>query len=59
MSGKPSRFWKTFAKPAWIALLTGTGLFAALLGDGWWDTLAWTGMGIAAGLSVRGLMARR
>ncbi|MBC3955721.1 MULTISPECIES: hypothetical protein [Pseudomonas] len=59
MSGKPSRFWNTFAKPAWIALLTGVGLFAALLGDGAWDALAWAGMGVAAGLSVRGLLTRR
>jgi hypothetical protein len=45
---KHSAFWKTFAKPAWIALLTGAGLFAALLGDGAWDVLAWVGMGIPA-----------
>ncbi|MCD5995326.1 hypothetical protein KDX38_16690 [Pseudomonas sp. CDFA 602] len=59
MSTRPSRFWKTFAIPSAIAALTATGLFAALLGDGWWDTLAWAGMGIAAGLSVKGLLARR
>lgn len=52
-------FWKTFAKPAWIALLTATGLFAALLGDGAWDVLAWVGMGIPAWLSIKGLMVRR
>ncbi|EGH48569.1 hypothetical protein PSYPI_42160, partial [Pseudomonas syringae pv. pisi str. 1704B] len=45
MSSRPSRFWKTFAIPTVIALLIGVGLFAALLGDGWWDTLAWLGMG--------------
>ncbi|MFJ4141796.1 hypothetical protein [Pseudomonas sp. NPDC089734] len=56
MSGKGSTFWKTFAKPGWIALLTGAGLFMALLGDGWWDSLAWVGMGIAAGLSIKGLL---
>ena len=53
---KHSAFWKTFAKPAWIALLTAAGLFAALLGDGAWDVLAWIGMAIPAGLSIKGLM---
>ncbi|ALE00586.1 hypothetical protein A988_08194 [Pseudomonas syringae BRIP39023] len=42
-----------------IALLIGVGLFAALLGDGWWDTLAWLGMGTAALLSIKGLLVRR
>ncbi|KPX41763.1 hypothetical protein ALO68_100291 [Pseudomonas syringae pv. helianthi] len=59
MSSKPSRFWKTFAIPAVIALLTAAGLSAALLGDGWWDTLAWLAMGTAAMLSIRGLLVRR
>ncbi|GFM66626.1 hypothetical protein K5D34_15750 [Pseudomonas cichorii] len=49
----------TFAVPGLIAVLTGTGLFMALLGDNGWDILAWVGMGIAAGLSIRGLMKRR
>ena len=51
--------WKTFAAPGVIALLTGIGLFAALLGDGWWDSLAWLGMGIAAAFSIRGLLVRK
>ncbi|KOP52197.1 hypothetical protein OX90_24905 [Pseudomonas coronafaciens pv. porri] len=59
MSARPSRFWKTFAMPSVVALLTAAGLFSALLGDGWWDTLAWLGMGSAAALSVRGLLRRR
>ncbi|MCJ2369928.1 hypothetical protein [Pseudomonas sp. RGM 3321] len=59
MSAKPSRFWKAFAIPGVIALLIAVGLFAALLGDGWWDTLAWLGMGTAAMLSIRGLLVRR
>jgi hypothetical protein len=42
-----------------IALLIGVGLFAALLGDGWWDMLAWLGMGTAALLSIKGLLVRR
>ncbi|MFK7700253.1 hypothetical protein [Pseudomonas caspiana] len=56
---KRSTFWKTFAAPGVIALLTGLGLFAALLGDGWWDALAWLGMGVAAAFSIRGLLARK
>ncbi|MDU8607277.1 hypothetical protein [Pseudomonas syringae group sp. 247E2] len=59
MSSRPSGFWKTFAIPALIALLIGVDLFAALLGDGWWDTLAWLGMGTAALLSIKGLLVRR
>ena len=59
MSGKPSTLWKTFAVPTWIALLTAIGLFCALLGDGAWDMPVWLGMGIAAGLSLRGLLKRR
>lgn len=59
MSKKPSSLWKTFATPTWIGLLTAAGLFAALLGDGWWDAPVWLGMGIAAVLSLRGLMKRR
>ncbi|EPN85180.1 hypothetical protein A234_08311, partial [Pseudomonas syringae pv. actinidiae ICMP 19101] len=45
--------------PGVLAVLTATGLFAALLGDGWWDTLAWLAMGSASVFSVRGLLARR
>jgi hypothetical protein len=56
---KRSTFWKTFAAPGVIALLTALGLFAALLGDGWWDVLAWLGMGIAAVFSIRGLLVRK
>lgn len=56
---KRSTFWKVFAHPTWIAVLTGAGLFAALLGDGWWDSLAWVGMAIPALLSAKGLMTRR
>jgi hypothetical protein len=56
---KHSGFWKTFAKPTWIALLMAVGLFAALLGDDGWDVLSWIGMGIPAWLSIKGLTVRR
>lgn len=49
---------RTFAIPTLIGLLTAAGLFAALLGDGWWDALAWLGMGAAAALGIRGLLPR-
>ncbi|RJX82988.1 hypothetical protein [Pseudomonas sp. LS-2] len=52
-------FWRTFAKPTWIALLTAVGLFAALLGDDGWDVLSWVGMAIPAWLSIKGLMVRK
>ncbi|WP_165957325.1 hypothetical protein [Pseudomonas sp. H9] len=44
-----------FAWPLLIGLLGAAGLFAALLGDGGWDVLAWLGLGIPALLSLRGL----
>jgi hypothetical protein len=56
---KRSTMRHVFAMPLLIGVLIAVGLFAALLGDGWWDTLAWLGMGIAAVLSIRGLMVRK
>lgn len=58
MKARHSSTWRVFAQPMWIGLLTAAGLFAALLGDGGWDTLSWIGMGIPAILSARGLLAR-
>ncbi len=29
-------------------------LFAALLGDGWWDVLSWVGLGLPAWYGFRG-----
>ncbi|MFJ4064149.1 hypothetical protein ACIPW4_02510 [Pseudomonas sp. NPDC089996] len=46
---------RVFAWPAAVALVGALGLFAALLGDGAWDMLAWLGLGIPAWLSLRGL----
>ncbi|WP_177523069.1 hypothetical protein [Pseudomonas sp. v388] len=56
---KASTLRRIFAIPLLIGLLTAGGLFAALLGDGWWDALAWLGMGVAAVLSARGLLVRK
>ncbi len=38
----------TFSLPLVIGLLCAAGLFSALLGDGWWDSLAWLGLGVPA-----------
>lgn len=54
MKRKTSSLWTVFGMPTLIALLGAAGLFAALLGDGWWDALAWAGLGLPAWYSLRG-----
>ncbi|MFL9814233.1 hypothetical protein D7241_13340 [Stutzerimonas sp. VN223-3] len=49
----------TFMLPGLIALLGVIGLFAALLGDGWWDVLAWLGLGAQAALGLWPLLPGR
>ncbi|MFS2161681.1 hypothetical protein ACCD10_30710 [Pseudomonas sp. Pseusp122] len=56
---KNSTFWKVFAAPTAIAVLTLAGLFAALLGDGAWDSLSWLAMGISTVVSLKGLLTRK
>lgn len=47
MSGRRHRSTRRiFAIPALIAIVTLTGLVAALLGDGWQDVLSWVGLSI-------------
>jgi hypothetical protein len=58
MKPRQSNFWKVFAIPTFIAVLSAAGLFAALLGDGVWDSLSWLGLGIPAALALRGLLQR-
>jgi hypothetical protein len=58
MKPRQSNFWKVFAIPTVIAVLSAGGLFAALLGDGAWDALSWVGLGIPAILALRGLLQR-
>lgn len=48
----------TFAIPALLATLGAAGLFAALLGDGGWDALAWLGLGLPAVLGGWPLLRR-
>lgn len=54
------RRWRasTFAIPTLIGLLSGVGLFAALLGDDAWDALAWLGLGLPAVLGCWPLLRR-
>jgi hypothetical protein len=59
MKPRQSSFWKVFATPLVIALLSAAGLFAALLGDGVWDALSWVGLGVPAYLALKGLLLRR
>lgn len=49
----------TFAIPTLLGVLCAAGLFAALLGDGPWDALAWLGLGLPALLGVWPLLPRR
>ncbi|KTC34480.1 hypothetical protein AO269_13475 [Pseudomonas putida] len=55
---KKSTFWPVFGIPLAIGLIGAAGLFAALLGDGWWDALAWVGLGIPAVVGGWGLVRR-
>jgi len=48
----------TFAIPVLLAVLGAAGLFAALLGDGGWDALAWLGLGLPALLGSWPLLRR-
>ena len=59
MRPRQSNFWKVFATPLVIGLLSAAGLFSALLGDGIWDGLSWLGLGVPAVLGLRGLLRRR
>ncbi|NWC94824.1 MULTISPECIES: hypothetical protein [unclassified Pseudomonas] len=52
MKPRQSSFWKVFGIPLAIGLLSAAGLFAALLGDGLWDSLSWVGLGIPAVIGV-------
>ncbi|MBS7559452.1 hypothetical protein RZO07_28275 [Pseudomonas protegens] len=58
MKPRQSNFWKVFRAPLALALLSAGGLFAALLGDGIWDSLSWLGLGLPALIALRGLFRR-
>ncbi|KPA87412.1 MULTISPECIES: hypothetical protein [Pseudomonas] len=59
MKPRVSSFWKVFAIPLLIAVLTAAGLFTALLGDGLWDTLSWLGLGVPTLIGIQALLRRR
>ncbi|MGE7992061.1 hypothetical protein ACQKPE_13645 [Pseudomonas sp. NPDC089554] len=58
MSHKSQSTRRIFVWPAVIGVLGAAGLFAALLGDGPWDALAWIGLGAPAVLGTWGLFRR-
>ncbi|WP_330564713.1 hypothetical protein [Pseudomonas yamanorum] len=58
MKPRQSNFWKVFGIPLAIGLLSAAGLFAALLGDGLWDSLSWAGLGIPAVIGSWALFKR-
>ena len=58
MKPRQSSFWKVFGIPLAIGLLSAAGLFAALLGDGVWDSLSWVGLGIPAVIGSWALLKR-
>ncbi|KYC25028.1 MULTISPECIES: hypothetical protein [Pseudomonas] len=58
MSHKSQPTWRILIWPMVVALLTAVGLFAALLGDGVWDSLAWLGLGVSAALGLQGFYPR-
>lgn len=50
-SGRKS-LWQIFRAPTWLGVLSLIGLIAALVGDGWYDTLSWLGLGIPVALTI-------
>ena len=58
MRPRQSSFWKVFAIPLAIGVLSAMGLFSALLDDGAWDVLSWIGLGVPTWISLRWLLKR-
>ncbi|MGE1152759.1 hypothetical protein [Pseudomonas kitaguniensis] len=59
MKPRQSSFWKVFGIPLGIGVLSAAGLFAALLGDGLWDSLSWVGLCVPALIGIWALFKRR
>lgn len=49
----------TFLLPSLLAVLSAVGLITALLGESWWDSLAWVGLGLPALLGCWALLPLR
>ncbi|KKN93118.1 hypothetical protein LCGC14_0202070 [marine sediment metagenome] len=47
MMGLSSRFVKVWLWPIILGVLSGVGLIAALIGDGWWDFMSTLALGSA------------
>ncbi|KAF0867254.1 hypothetical protein [Pseudomonas sp. LD120] len=59
MNPRQANFWKVFGAPLALGLLSAAGLFAALLGDGVWDSLSWLGLGLPTLIALHGLLRRK
>lgn len=55
---KPLSLTRIFAIPAVIGVLSGIGLVAALLDDGWWDIIGWGSLAIAPLIATGYLLKR-
>lgn len=55
---KPQSLKQIFAVPALIGVLSGIGLVAALLDDGWWDIVGGSSLGIAPLIAIGYLLRR-
>ena len=51
--------WQIFAAPSLIALLSTTGLLAALLGNGVFDIVSWIGLGVPLVMVIWAIKTRR
>lgn len=49
-------FKKVYGSPLLLAVMTLTGLFSALVGDGFWDSLSWFCLGTPLILIARRLL---
>lgn len=47
-----SAFRKLWGMPILLGALTAVGLAGGLLGDGWWDVVAVTGLGVPVAVAV-------
>lgn len=58
-AARPRGPWKVFGVPIAIAVTSGIGLVAGLIGDGWLDVLAWIGLAIPVAACAWPFLDRR